>query len=98
MTPAPFAAALEMRARDPREYVRLSTASMAAHVRAMLALQERGAVTFDYGNNLRGQAKEAGVEDAFPAMTAWSQMSTVGAPATLVRTSDAAFGPERRRP
>jgi urocanate hydratase len=38
---------------------------MAAHVRAMLALQERGAVTFDYGNNLRGQAKSAGVENAF---------------------------------
>jgi urocanate hydratase len=38
---------------------------MAAHVRAMLALRERGAVTFDYGNNLRGQAKGAGVENAF---------------------------------
>jgi len=39
--------------------------SMASHVRAMRALQERGAVTFDYGNNLRGQARAAGVEDAF---------------------------------
>jgi urocanate hydratase len=61
----PFAEALELRARDPQGYVRRSTASMAAHVRAMLQLQERGAVTFDYGNNLRGQAKEAGVADAF---------------------------------
>jgi urocanate hydratase len=38
---------------------------MAEHVRAMLALMRRGAVTFDYGNNLRGQARDAGVEDAF---------------------------------
>ena len=42
-----------------------STASMVAHVRAMLALQERGAVTFDYGNNLRGQALAAGESRAF---------------------------------
>ena len=40
-------------------------ASMADHVRAMLALQERGAVTFDYGNNLRAQAQAAGVANAF---------------------------------
>jgi urocanate hydratase len=40
-------------------------ASMAAHVRSMLDLQRRGAVTFDYGNNLRGQAQEVGVDDAF---------------------------------
>ena len=38
---------------------------MAAHVRAMLTLQERGAITFDYGNNLRQRAFEAGVENAF---------------------------------
>jgi urocanate hydratase len=61
----PYAEALALRKSDPREYVRRSMASMAEHVRAMLALQERGAVTFDYGNNLRGQAKEAGVDDAF---------------------------------
>ncbi|HET9768378.1 MAG TPA: urocanate hydratase [Thermoanaerobaculia bacterium] len=60
-----FDDALELRRRDPQEYVRRSTASMASHVRAMLQLQERGAVTFDYGNNLRGQAKEVGVADAF---------------------------------
>jgi urocanate hydratase len=60
-----FVDALELRKVDPREYVRRSMASMAAHVRAMLELQERGAVTFDYGNNLRGQAQEAGVDDAF---------------------------------
>ena len=38
---------------------------MAAHVRAMLELKRRGAVTFDYGNNIRAQAQQAGVEDAF---------------------------------
>ena len=38
---------------------------MKDHVRAMLTLQERGADTFDYGNNLRGHAKQAGMDDAF---------------------------------
>jgi len=61
----PYREALRLRREDPGAYVERAMASMAAHVRAMLALQERGAVTFDYGNNLRGQAKEAGVEDAF---------------------------------
>ncbi len=57
--------ALRLRASDPAEYVRRSRASMAVHVRAMLALMRRGAVTFDYGNNIRTQAREAGVADAF---------------------------------
>ncbi len=60
-----FQEALELRNADPTLYESKSMASMAAHVRAMLTLQQRGAVTFDYGNNLRGQALEAGVEDAF---------------------------------
>ena len=60
-----FQKALQLRNADPALYQSKSMASMAAHVRAMLALQARGAVTFDYGNNLRGQALEAGVEDAF---------------------------------
>ncbi len=60
-----YGQALALREGDPEEYIRLSMASMAAHVRAMLELQARGAVTFDYGNNLRGQALEAGVENAF---------------------------------
>jgi len=60
-----YAKALELRDSDPKSYIARSMASMAAHVRAMLTLQERGAVTFDYGNNLRGQALEEGVEDAF---------------------------------
>ncbi|MFQ6112271.1 MAG: urocanate hydratase, partial [Nitrospinota bacterium] len=58
-------AALELRERDPEEYLRRSMASMARHVRAMLELMDMGAVTFDYGNNIRAQAKEAGVERAF---------------------------------
>src|SRR5258708_4732572 len=57
-------AAAELRVRDPQEYERRALASMAEHVRAMLDLDEAGAVVFDYGNNLRGQALRAGVEDA----------------------------------
>jgi urocanate hydratase len=57
--------ALRLRRDDPTAYIERSMASMAAHIRAMLALRERGAVTFDYGNNLRGQALAAGVERAF---------------------------------
>jgi urocanate hydratase len=58
-------AAAELRAGDPDEYIRRSMESMAAHCRAMLELGRQGAVVFDYGNNLRGQALDAGVEDAF---------------------------------
>jgi urocanate hydratase len=54
-----------LRHDHPEEYVRRAKSSMAVHVRAMRALQDRGAVTFDYGNNLRAQAAEAGVADAF---------------------------------
>jgi urocanate hydratase len=57
--------ALELRAKTPEEYIKRSMQSMATHVEAMLALQKKGAVTFDYGNNIRTQAKKAGVENAF---------------------------------
>ena len=60
-----FEAAIELRAGDPEEYVRRAMASMGEHVAAMLALKRLGAVTFDYGNNIRTQAKQAGVEDAY---------------------------------
>jgi urocanate hydratase len=53
------------RAADPPGYVALATASVVRHVRAMLELQRRGAVTFDYGNNIRTVAHDAGVADAF---------------------------------
>ena len=54
-----------LREHQPDEYVRRSTASMAAHVRAMLDFQKAGSIVFDYGNNLRAQAKDAGVDNAF---------------------------------
>jgi urocanate hydratase len=57
--------AVRLRERNPREYVARSMAAMADHVRAMLALRQRGAVTFDYGNNIRTQARQAGVTNAF---------------------------------
>ena len=57
--------ALELRRSHPQTYKTESFRTMAQHMRAMLQLQKRGAVTFDYGNNLRGHAMEAGVEDAF---------------------------------
>jgi urocanate hydratase len=60
-----LADALELRARLPDEYQRRSRRAMAAHVRAMLDFKRGGAVVFDYGNNLRAQAQEAGVADAF---------------------------------
>ena len=60
-----LADALALRASDPDDYVRRSTAAMAEHVRAMLAFQRAGAVTFDYGNNIRQVARDAGVDDAF---------------------------------
>jgi urocanate hydratase len=54
-----------LRRHDPETYERRALASIAEHVRAMLTLQERGAVTFEYGNNIRAQAVRAGVADAF---------------------------------
>ena len=60
-----LAAASALRQADPVEYVKLSMASMAVHVDAMLAMQRRGAVAFDYGNNIRKRAFDAGCKDAF---------------------------------
>jgi len=58
-------AAVSLRAADPDAYIRRSMASMADHVRAMLAFQAAGSVVFDYGNNIRAQAQTAGVTNAF---------------------------------
>jgi urocanate hydratase len=58
-------AAAELRASDPDEYLRRARDSIAAHVRGMLEYVRAGSYVFDYGNNLRGEALEAGVEDAF---------------------------------
>jgi len=65
--PAGFtlAQAAELRERDAAEYTRLSTASMAVHVNAMLDLQRSGAIAFDYGNNIRRFAQDAGCAEAF---------------------------------
>jgi urocanate hydratase len=57
--------ALQLRERDPDEYVRLAKESIGEHVRAMLAFRQAGSVVFDYGNNIRAFAQEAGVTDAF---------------------------------
>ena len=57
--------ALKLRESDPASYMEKAMASMADHCRAILDMKARGAVAFDYGNNLRGQAKDAGVENAF---------------------------------
>lgn len=59
------AQAAEMREADPREYLRRSMASIRTHCEAVVEMQRRGAVAVDYGNNLRGHAKDAGFEDAF---------------------------------
>jgi len=61
----PLNEALALRVADPRRYIDLSTASAVVHVEAMLELQKRGAVSFDYGNNIRTVALDAGVTNAF---------------------------------
>ena len=60
-----YAEALELRKADPDRYAKEAMRTMGEHVRSMLELQKRGAVAFDYGNNIRGQAQQVGVEDAF---------------------------------
>jgi urocanate hydratase len=57
--------ALALRTSNPEQYIERAMRSMATHVEAMLALQKKGAITFDYGNNIRTQAKKAGLENAF---------------------------------
>lgn len=60
-----FKEALELRINNPEEYKKMAYESVSRHVQAMLEMQKQGAIVFDYGNNIRGQAKLAGVEDAF---------------------------------
>ena len=57
--------ASQLRKKNPQQYIKKSITSMGRHVEAMLALQKQGAVTFDYGNNIRARAVEAGVKNAF---------------------------------
>ena len=60
-----YEAALQLRQSDPQKYISLAQESIVQHVRAMLDLKGQGAVTFDYGNNIRGEAQAHGVKDAF---------------------------------
>jgi urocanate hydratase len=57
--------ALKLRVSDPKKYIKMSYDAMSAHVEAMLELQKQGAITFDYGNNIRKQAEVNGTKDAF---------------------------------
>ena len=60
----PFEQALSLRQTDPKKYIDLSMDAMAVHCRAILDMKNKGAVAFDYGNNLRGQALKRGVTNA----------------------------------
>jgi urocanate hydratase len=60
-----LADALRLRSRDPSQYLDLSRATVVRHVQAMIELQAQGAITFDYGNNIRQHALEAGLSNAF---------------------------------
>ncbi len=61
----PYDESLRLRTSDPDRYVDEAMRTIGEHVQAMLEMRSRGAVAFDYGNNIRGQAKLVGVEDAF---------------------------------
>ena len=61
----PYAEALELRKTNPDKYIEMAYRSMVQHVKAMVDLKDRGAVVFDYGNNIRGQAEKAGYDRAF---------------------------------
>ncbi|HTO94791.1 MAG TPA: urocanate hydratase [Bacteroidota bacterium] len=61
----PYEEAIALRHSNPQKYIALARSSIAEHVRAMLGLKKKGAVTFDYGNNIRGEALGAGVNEAF---------------------------------
>ncbi len=61
----PYSKALDLRKKDPKKYVRLAQASIVEHVKGLLKLKQRGAIVFDYGNNIRGEAFANGVKKAF---------------------------------
>jgi urocanate hydratase len=60
-----FEEALELRKSNPEKYIHLSRETIVKHVEAMLEFQKRGSIVFDYGNNIRGEAKENGLSNAF---------------------------------
>ena len=61
----PYEEALKLREENPEEYIRRAKETIVVHVKTMLEFQKRGAVAFDYGNNIRGEAKDNGVANAF---------------------------------
>ena len=61
----PYAKALELRKKNPKKYVTLARASIVEHVKGLLKLKQKGAIVFDYGNNIRGEALANGVKKAF---------------------------------
>jgi len=61
----PYEEALQLRTRDPETYQKMAYESVVKHVQAMLDMQKNGSVVFDYGNNIRGQASSAGLDNAF---------------------------------
>ena len=63
----PFEEALELRKADPERYIKMAYESMVRHVRAMIEFKQKGAVVFDYGNNIRGQAEKGGLNGALSA-------------------------------
>ncbi|MCU7496736.1 MAG: urocanate hydratase, partial [Ignavibacteria bacterium] len=60
-----FQEAISLRQLNPEKYIRLAKDTIVEHVKAMLEFQKKGAITFDYGNNIRGEAKDNGLENAF---------------------------------
>jgi urocanate hydratase len=60
-----FKDAIRLRKENPDEYIKLSKKTIVQHVKAMLGFKKKGSIVFDYGNNIRGEAKENGVENAF---------------------------------
>jgi urocanate hydratase len=60
-----FEEAVQLRETNPDEYIKLSKQTIVKHVQSMLEFQKKGAITFDYGNNIRGEAKANGVDNAF---------------------------------
>jgi urocanate hydratase len=60
-----YTKALELRKKDPQQYMALAKSSIADHMKGLLKLKEKGAVVFDYGNNIRGEASANGVKKAF---------------------------------
>lgn len=61
----PYEEALKLRKSDPAKYIQMAKQSIVVHLQAMLEFQKKGAITFDYGNNIRGEAFANGVKDAF---------------------------------